>query len=131
MNTSPQPWASFFADRMLENPAAIEFLEEEIARNIGDVLVWGVALQRRVLVTMLPKIGKVHVYADHNPPHFHVRLPDRDLAIAYDTCKIMEGEGLSGKQVKDLRNWYFNQGGQKLVTILWNKCNPDKQLEVA
>lgn len=108
----------------------IEDLESSLLQNISDVFYWGAALMRRELVTTLPKIGKIHVYHDHNPPHFHVALPDYDLMVDFNTCEIIKGSALTTKQKKDLQKWYFTAGGQRLVCILWNKWNPDKIIPV-
>lgn len=110
---------------------SIEDYEVTILSHIGDILKFGALLERRALVDRIPRIGTVHVYADHNPPHFHIRHPDFELSVDLRTCEILRGPSLSGQQTKGLERWFLEQGGRKLVIKYWNLCNPENVLEVA
>ncbi len=102
-----------------------EDFETTILVHVGDILAFGAPLERRALVDRIPAIGTVHVYPDHNPPHFHIRHPNFDLSVNLKTCEILRGPSLTGPQRKGLEKWFFQQGGRKLVIEYWNVCNPE------
>lgn len=91
-------------------------LAEDIARNIDDIMRNGFVLERRVVVQCLPKVGTISVYPDHNPPHFHVALRDVEFSLHLTTCEITVGHPISAKQLKAIKDWYFNHGGQQKVS---------------
>ncbi len=106
---------------------------EMIVSDIIDILAFGFVMERKALVDTLHKIGDIQVYADHNPPHFHIETPEYKLSIDMGTCEITKGgDCLSSKQRKNLQNWYFKQSGKMKVISTWNAWNHDNQiLEVA
>ncbi|MDD2536607.1 MAG: DUF4160 domain-containing protein [Macromonas bipunctata] len=55
---------------------------------------------------------KISVYADHAPPHFHVRTPEGDSAVDLATMKELAGRA----NRKLLAN-------QSLLQAEWNKLN--------
>ncbi|MFA7275872.1 MAG: DUF4160 domain-containing protein [Pseudobdellovibrionaceae bacterium] len=108
-------------------------LEEIIVWELLDLLVnyvnegeFGITLQRRAQVGHLPKIGNIEVYTDHNPPHFHIVTEKINAKIELETLTQISGSGLSMRQMRNLRNWYFSNNGREKVLTLWNERNPDK-----
>lgn len=103
--------------------------EHVVLDEIIQTLNNGHVLYKRALVTNIPKVGKIHVYADHNPPHFHIVTPDYDVSVCIDTCELIQGgKNLNSKQVRDLQNWYFKFWGKNQVIGIWNKHNPNNQI---
>lgn len=111
------------------NPhATYEELEGNLVWNIADILHYGVILERKAQVGYLPKIGQLHIYADHNPPHFHIRANQHDLMVGLYDCEVIKGD-LTSKQKKDLVDWFYNQQGQQKLIAFWNRFNPDNKIE--
>jgi len=107
-----------------------EEIEDQLLQNIIDVFTYGAVLERKALVVSLAKIGQLHVQADHNPPHFHIRSDDYNLSVDLNTCEILKGN-LSSKQKKALKDWFFEQQGQPKLIAFWNRFNPDNQFSEA
>ncbi|MDX2082657.1 MAG: DUF4160 domain-containing protein [Rickettsiales bacterium] len=103
-------------------------LEKEIVWNVMDMIHYGVLLERKTQVGMLPKLGKVEVYSDHNPPHFHIVGERINLRFDLKLLDQIAGESLNSKQIKDLKKWYFEEGRKEKLLLMWNERNPGNQL---
>jgi len=87
-------------------------LEQEIIWNVMDMIHYGNLLERKAQVWALPKLGKIEVYSDHNPPHFHITGERINLRFDLKSLGQIGGEDLNSKQTKDLKKWYFEFGGK-------------------
>jgi hypothetical protein len=108
------------------------YIEQTIIWNIHDLLLdyvnegeFGACLERKAMVTHLSKIGKVEVYFDHEPKHFHIKSERLDLKFKIDNLEQIHGQPLNSKQKKNLINWYFERGGKERVVRFWNERNPE------
>jgi hypothetical protein len=65
---------------------------------------------------------KISVYADHNPPHFHVRTPEGDSMI--DLFSFVEIEtGANKKQLAKAISWAITH--QDELHAEWQRLNPE------
>ena len=108
-------------------PPSFEAIESMLVWEISDILRDGFKLERRALVEHLPKIGKVTIYRDHNPPHFHLKTKEYDVSIDIYTCETIKGE-LTSKEQKQLKNWFFHEKGKEKITVFWNRFNPENKI---
>ena len=80
-------------------------MEKEIIWQIRDFLEYGFVLERKARVADLPKIGICHVYNDHQPPHFHIKINDSiDAKFHIQTLEQIAGNPFnSSKAVLETR----------------------------
>jgi len=75
-------------------------------------------------------LGKLSVYNDHIPPHFHISQSDLrlDLKFKIDTLEQIDNSRkiINSKEKKFLHKWYFDEGGKEQVIALWDKMNRGK-----
>ena len=63
---------------------------------------------------------KISVYADHAPPHFHVRTPEGDSAVDLATMNALAGRA-NRKLLAKAIAWAL--ANQSLLQAEWNKLN--------
>jgi hypothetical protein len=63
---------------------------------------------------------KISVYADHAPPHFHVRTPEGDSAVDLATMRELAGRA-NRKLLAKAIAWAL--ANQSLLQAEWNKLN--------
>lgn len=102
-------------------------LECEIVQNVMDMIHYGKLMERKSQVYRLQNLGKIEVYSDHNPPHFHITGEKINLKFDLHTLNQLSGELINSKQAKDLKKWYFERGGKSKLLFMWNQRNPDNQ----
>jgi hypothetical protein len=61
---------------------------------------------------------RVYIYADHPPPHCHVRTAGTDLRVMLPTLEAMDGQTLK----KDLRNLLLDNLDR--LCEKWSELNP-------
>ncbi|WP_158949951.1 DUF4160 domain-containing protein [Pseudodesulfovibrio cashew] len=59
---------------------------------------------------------------EHAPPHFHVTINKDSASYAIKDCALLSG-GLPQKTQKRLKQWYQNDGREKLIAD-WNGSRP-------
>ena len=114
----------------------LSYLKQTIIWNLEDLLLdyvnegeFGFCLERKALVTHLSKIGNVEVYSDHEPKHFHIKTNRLNLKFKIDNLEQICGEKLNSRQIKNLRYWYFKNGGKEMIIRFWNERNPENLLK--
>ncbi len=65
---------------------------------------------------------KISVYADHAPPHFHVRTPDGDSAV--DLATMTELAGCANRKLL-AKAIAWALANQALLQAEWNQLNGD------
>ncbi|MDD2611020.1 MAG: DUF4160 domain-containing protein [Giesbergeria sp.] len=65
---------------------------------------------------------KISVYADHAPPHFHVRTPDGDSAV--DLATMMELAGCANRKLL-AKAIAWALANRSLIEAEWNQLNGD------
>lgn len=65
---------------------------------------------------------KISVYADHAPPHFHVRTPDGDSAV--DLATMMELPGCANRKLL-AKAIAWALANRSLIEAEWNQLNGD------
>lgn len=67
----------------------------------------------------------IHIYyADHTPPHFHVRYPNGGASIAIATLEVMRGE-LAGRVRKQIIPWA--QSHQSELQEAWERAQQGRE----
>lgn len=67
---------------------------------------------------------KISVYADHAPPHFHVRTPDGDSLVALDTLLELAGNA-NRKALNQAMAWALQAENRRLLELTWRQLNGD------
>lgn len=65
---------------------------------------------------------KISVYADHAPPHFHVRTPDGDSTVDLET--LAETAGNANRKLL-VRAIAWALANRPLIEAEWKKLNGD------
>ena len=64
---------------------------------------------------------KLSVYADHNPPHFHVRTPDGESLVLLETHAEKPGGKANRKLLAEAISWAI--ANKSLLETEWNRLN--------
>lgn len=64
---------------------------------------------------------KISIYADHNPPHFHVETPDGKSLVEIATLAEMRGNA-PRKMLAKAIEWALQNRAR--IEIEWNRLNP-------
>ena len=109
----------------------LDQLENDIISNFADVLDYGEPIERRAAVGTVQKLGKIEVYSDHNPPHFHITGKNIDYKFTIENLDQIKGDSINSKQMKDLKKWYFEKNGKEKLITFWQKMNPQAEVKNA
>lgn len=65
---------------------------------------------------------KISIYADHAPPHFHVRTPEGDSVV--DLMSLVEVAGNANRKVLNQAiAWAFQEENRRLLEETWRRLN--------
>ncbi len=74
----------------------------------------------------LYRIGKlrISVYADHAPPHFHVRTPEGDSVVDLASLREVAGNA-NRKALSQAIAWALQPENRHLLERTWGELNGD------
>ena len=75
-------------------------------------------------VPTIVKLGNIAIRMfanDHNPPHFHIAIPGRQIAITIDGFAILAGS-IDRKSLTTALEWAAKNRGR--LNDEWNRLNP-------
>jgi len=78
-------------------------------------------------VAVVDGVSIMFFYADHAPPHFHVRFADHEALVAIDGLTLLEGD-LPKRKLQSVRAWAAKR--HEALMAAWylavNNRNPGK-----
>ncbi len=97
-------------------------------RNIADLLetyldstaIWSDGSVYKVK-HFIASVGnlEIHVYRDHNPPHFHVKSKQRNIDASFhlDTLEPLKGKAgaISGSDIKKIKNFFSDPAMMQML----------------
>ena len=71
----------------------------------------------------------IQIYADHNPPHFHVKSPNIDACLTISDGELLRG-GIDSATHKKIKYWLDRFNGRNQIVECWNKFNLDNKVAI-
>jgi len=105
-------------------------IADNIARAMDRLRIWedGSVYEIRQFVYGESN-WSIQIYADHNPPHFHVKSPNIDACLTISDGELLRG-GIDSATHKKIRYWLDQFNGRNQIVKCWNKFNPDNKLAI-